>query len=108
MRCEASHKCGGSNLEAKRKRLRIVFATLLATKQGADRAECKRSVEAIGCDYATGAEVTERTGGASPSPTETVVQISKMHKRRNTFVYNVFRLFNTVLFISFGVVGLAK
>ena len=41
----------GSNLKAKRKRLVIVFATLFATKQGADRAE---QAQAIGCDYATG------------------------------------------------------
>ena len=53
MRCEASHKRVGSNLEAKRKRLSIVFAMLFAAKQGADRAECKRSVEATADDYAT-------------------------------------------------------
>ena len=35
MRCEALHLCGGSNLETKQKRLSIIFATFLATKQGA-------------------------------------------------------------------------
>ncbi len=43
----------GSNLEAKRKRLSIVFATFLATKQGVDRAE---QAQAKGYDYATGAD----------------------------------------------------
>ena len=41
LRCEASHKCSGSNLKA---------------KQGVGRAEC---TEAIDRDYATGAEVTK-------------------------------------------------
>ena len=48
-------KLGGSNLEAKRKRLSIVFATLYAAKQGVCRAEC---IEATADDYATGADVT--------------------------------------------------
>ena len=51
MRREAPRLRSGSNLKAKRKRLVIVFATLFATKQGADRAE---QAQAIGCDYATG------------------------------------------------------
>jgi hypothetical protein len=55
LRCEASHLCDGSNLKAKRKRLSIVFATLFAAKQGADISE---QAQAIGCDYATGADVT--------------------------------------------------
>ena len=39
---------------SKRKRLTIVFALRYPTKQGVGRAECKRSVEAIDDDYATG------------------------------------------------------
>ena len=51
--CKLPRARGSSNLKAKRKRLSIVFAMLFATKQGADRAE---QAQAIGCDYATGAE----------------------------------------------------
>ena len=41
----------GSNLKAKRKRLRTVFAKLFANKQGVCRAEC---TEARADDYAAG------------------------------------------------------
>ena len=54
MRTDSAER-GGSNLEAKRKRLSIVFETLLAAKQGVGRAE---QAQAIDRDYATGADVT--------------------------------------------------
>ena len=44
----------GRNLNAKWKRLSIVFTTRFAIKQGVFRAECKRSVEVKENDYATG------------------------------------------------------
>ncbi len=49
---------GGSNLETKRKRLSIVFATLFATKQGVCRGEC---TEATADDYATGESCRRKT-----------------------------------------------
>ena len=49
-------KCGSFNLNAKRKRMSIVFATLLAAKQGECRAE---QAQATADDYATGAEWRE-------------------------------------------------
>ena len=52
MRTDSAER-GGSNLEAKRKRLSIVFATLFAAKQGVGRAE---QAQAIDRDYATGAD----------------------------------------------------
>ena len=47
----------------------IVFTKFLTAKQGAGRAECKRSVEGIDRDYATGADGTEKGQSGTPVPT---------------------------------------
>jgi len=73
--------CGGSNLKAKRKRLSIVFATLYAAKQGADRAE---RAQAKGCDYATGAHVTEETDSRG--------RLSLQYQQKNKIFFAPFSL----------------